>query len=233
MSPRTSAAHSMWMTSLHHMLPTAQRHVQLPFERVTRWTYFYMQFSRVRGSLRDQDLYLFGIRLPVVEQTHILDIIFDSCLTWVPHLRVRDLEVACTKRLLFLPIPSLFLESWLYCFYPVSNAAEVRLCFLFVLLCISASPPDSWLHSPCWSQSGNGYISVLSHSQPPCGCRSVISKPTQTDLTCSILVQGTVPSHQSNFYDTVSDFACVRLLCPHKGDTWAVVTFADQCRQLS
>lgn len=45
-----------------------------------------MHFSRVRGAFLDPDFYLFGRRLPLVEQTRFLSIISDGRPTWVPHL---------------------------------------------------------------------------------------------------------------------------------------------------
>lgn len=78
-----------------------------------------------------------------------------------------------------------FLGSWSYCPSPlvsISNIDEIGLWLLSVLLCNSTLPPDSWLHPPCWSQAVNGCISVLLHFQPPCGCTSIASRSTQTDL---------------------------------------------------
>lgn len=96
-------------------LDVAERHIQLALGRVTRWTdsngfrfsstkTVAMHFSRVRGAFRDPDLYLYGRRIPVVEQTRFLGIVFDSRLTWVPH--IRDLKVACRKRLSLLRVLS-------------------------------------------------------------------------------------------------------------------------------
>lgn len=96
-------------------LDVAERHIQLALNRVTRWADSHgfhfspaktltMHFSRVRGAFREPDLYLYGNRLPVVEQTRFLGVIFDSRLTWVPHL--KDLKAACSKRLSLLRVLS-------------------------------------------------------------------------------------------------------------------------------
>ncbi len=96
-------------------LDVAERHIQLALNRVTRWVDSHgfrfssektltIHFSRVRGAFREPDLYLYDRRLRVVEQTGFLRVIFDSRLTWVPHL--KELKAACTKRLSLLRVLS-------------------------------------------------------------------------------------------------------------------------------
>lgn len=70
----------------------AERHIQLALGRVTRWADSHgfkfsptktvtMLFSRDKSEFRDLDLYLYGRRLPVVETTRFLGLVFDRHIT--------------------------------------------------------------------------------------------------------------------------------------------------------
>lgn len=46
-----------------------------------------MHFCRIRDADPYPDLYLYDGRISCVEETQELDLVFDSRLTWVPHVR--------------------------------------------------------------------------------------------------------------------------------------------------
>ena len=90
-----------------------ERKLQLAINRVSRWAdnqgfrfssskSVAMHFCRLRGAHRDPDLYLANRRLNCVETTRYLGLVFDSRLTWVPHLRY--IKTACQKALTLLRI---------------------------------------------------------------------------------------------------------------------------------
>ena len=90
-----------------------ERKLQLAINRVSRWAAdsgfrfsasktVAMHFCRLRGVHPDPDLYLAGRRLSCVETTRYLGLVFDSRLTWVPHL--RSAKVACQKALSLLRV---------------------------------------------------------------------------------------------------------------------------------
>ena len=96
-------------------LDVAERHIQLALGRVTCWADSHgfkfsptktvvMLFSWSRGEFRVPGLFLYSRRLPVVETTRFLDLIFDRRLTWLPHH--RDLKAVCQRRMSLLRLPS-------------------------------------------------------------------------------------------------------------------------------
>ena len=93
----------------------AERKLQLAINRVTQWAdargfrfspakTVAMHFCRIRGVHPDPDLYLYGRRLSCVEETRFLGLIYDSRLTWVPHL--RHVKMACMRALSLLRVLS-------------------------------------------------------------------------------------------------------------------------------
>lgn len=85
-----------------------ERKLQLAINRVVNWANkqgfrfstsktVAMHFCRLRGVHPDPDLYLGNRRLSCVETTRYLGLVFDSRLTWVPHLRY--IKAACQKAL--------------------------------------------------------------------------------------------------------------------------------------
>ena len=90
-----------------------ERKLQLAINRVSRWAdergfrfspskTVAMHFCRLRGVHPDPDLYIGNRRISCVETTRYLGLIFDSRLTWVPHLRYS--KVACQKALSLLRV---------------------------------------------------------------------------------------------------------------------------------
>lgn len=69
------------------------------------------------------------------------------------------------------------------------------------------SPLEFLRLSSCRSQAGDGRILVLSHFQPPCGCKGVASRHIQTYFNCAILVQDIVLSHYATKSDNSLDHA--------------------------
>lgn len=61
-----------------------------------------IHFCRLRGVHPDPDLYLANRRISCVETTRYLGLVFDSRLTWVPHL--RSVKAACQKALSLLRV---------------------------------------------------------------------------------------------------------------------------------
>ena len=61
-----------------------------------------MHFCRLHGVRPDPDLYLSNGRISCVETTRYLGLDFDSCLTWVAHL--RSVKMACQNALSLLRI---------------------------------------------------------------------------------------------------------------------------------
>ena len=90
-----------------------ERKLQLAINRISRWAdergfrfspekTVTMHFCRLRGIHPDPDLYIANRRISCVETTRYLGLIFDSRLTWVPHL--RSVKAACQKALSLLRI---------------------------------------------------------------------------------------------------------------------------------
>ncbi|KAK3878415.1 hypothetical protein Pcinc_016999 [Petrolisthes cinctipes] len=61
-----------------------------------------MHFCRIRGVQPDPDLFMYGHRIRCVEETRFLGLLFDKCLTWVPHL--RSFKVSCLQALNLLMV---------------------------------------------------------------------------------------------------------------------------------
>ena len=61
-----------------------------------------MHFCRRRGVHPDPDLYLANRRISCVESTRYLGLVFDSRLTWLPH--IRYVKAACQKALSLLRV---------------------------------------------------------------------------------------------------------------------------------
>lgn len=94
-------------------MPLLERKLQLAINRVSRWAAergfrfsasktVAMHFCRLRGVHPDPDLYLGNRRISCVETTRYLGLVFDSRLTWVPHL--RSVKAACQKALSLLRV---------------------------------------------------------------------------------------------------------------------------------
>lgn len=83
---------------------------------------------------------------------------------------------------------------------------------------------DFFLHPPFRSQASNECFSIVSHSQPPCQCKSVATRPTQTALSCSILIQSEMPSRQSNLHNRIRHLPWICLLYLHKRSTASQLT---------
>lgn len=90
-----------------------ERKLQLAINRVANWANnqgfrfstsktVAMHFCRLRGVHPDPDLYIGNRRLSCVETTCYLGLVFDSRLTWVPHLRY--IKAACQKVLSLLRV---------------------------------------------------------------------------------------------------------------------------------
>lgn len=90
-----------------------ERRLQLAIDRISRWAELRgfrfsasktvaMHFCRIRGAHPDPDLYLYDRRISCVEETRFLGLVFDSRLTWLPHL--RSVKAACMKVLTLLRI---------------------------------------------------------------------------------------------------------------------------------
>ena len=90
-----------------------ERKLQLAINKVSRWAdergfrfsaskTVAMHFCRIRGIHPDPDLYLSNRRISCVDSTRYLGLVFDTRLTWVPHL--RSVKVACHKALSLLRI---------------------------------------------------------------------------------------------------------------------------------
>ena len=80
----------------------AERRIQLGINNVVKWAdtngfkFSYnktgvIHFCKIRKFYLDPDLYLKNHRIPCVEETRFLGLIFDKKLTWVPHLKAINL----------------------------------------------------------------------------------------------------------------------------------------------
>ena len=96
-------------------MAVAERKLQLTINKVVEWAErngfkfsatktTVMHFCRIRGLHPDPDLFLKGNRIPCVEETRFLGMIFDKRLTWVPHLKA--LKTKCLKTLQILRVLS-------------------------------------------------------------------------------------------------------------------------------
>ena len=96
-------------------MTVATRKLQLTIDKIITWAEkngfkfsmsktVTMHFCRIRGVHPDPDLYIHGQRIPCVEETRFLGLVFDSRLTWVSHL--KSLKVKCMEALNILRILS-------------------------------------------------------------------------------------------------------------------------------
>lgn len=94
-------------------MPLVERKLQLAINRISEWATtrgfrfsasktVAMHFCRLRGIHPDPNLYLYDRRISCVEETRFLGVIFDSRLTWVPHL--RHIKITCMKALSLLRV---------------------------------------------------------------------------------------------------------------------------------
>ena len=90
-----------------------ERKLQLAINAVSQWATergfrfsssktVAMHFCRLRGVHPDPDLYLGNRRISCVEETRYLGLVFDSRLTWVPHLKY--IKSACQRVLSLLRV---------------------------------------------------------------------------------------------------------------------------------
>ena len=96
----------IFTTSNH--LPSAERRIQRTINNIERWTDYngftfsldktvVMKFHATNKFQREPDIYVEGNRLKVVKETKFLGLVWDSKLTWVPH--IKSLKEKCIKRL--------------------------------------------------------------------------------------------------------------------------------------
>ena len=96
-------------------MSVAERRLQLGIDNVVKWAESNgfkfstsktvgMHFCKIRKFHLDPDLYMNGQRIPCVDETRFLGLIFDRKLTWVPHFKfIRN---KCFKSLQLLKILS-------------------------------------------------------------------------------------------------------------------------------
>ena len=93
----------------------AERRIQLRINNVVKWAdtngfkFSYsktvvVHFCKIRKFHLDPDLYLKNHRIPCVEETRCLGLIFDKKLTWVPHFKA--IKTKCMKALEILRVLS-------------------------------------------------------------------------------------------------------------------------------
>ena len=96
-------------------MAVAERKLQLSIDRIAKWAEkqgfrfstsktVSVHFCRIRGVHPDPDLYLNGQRIPCVEETRFLGLIFDHRLTWVSHL--KSLKNKCLEAMNILRVLS-------------------------------------------------------------------------------------------------------------------------------
>ncbi len=96
-------------------MPLIERKLQVALNRISQWTATQgfrfsasktvaMHFCRLGDVQPDPDLYLYDRRLSCVEEIRFLGLIYDSFLTWVPHLRY--IKAAYMKALSLLRVLS-------------------------------------------------------------------------------------------------------------------------------
>jgi len=94
-------------------MQTIERQLQLCLNKLQKWCdengfkfsktkTVAMHFCKLRKAHPDPELYLDGVRIPVVEEAKFLGLIFDSKLTFVPHLKY--LRNKCLKALNLLKV---------------------------------------------------------------------------------------------------------------------------------
>ena len=96
------------MSFVASRIAVAERHLQLSINKIVEWAERHgfkfstsktvvVHFCRIRGCVLDPDLYLNGQRIPCVQETRFLGLIWDSRLTWKPQL--ANLKAKCLKAL--------------------------------------------------------------------------------------------------------------------------------------
>ena len=96
-------------------IETAERQLQLQLNKLQEWADLNgfkfspsktvaVHFCNRKKCIRDPDLYLYGTRIPVKEETRFLGLIFDKKLTFLPH--IRDLRLRCQNALNALKVLS-------------------------------------------------------------------------------------------------------------------------------
>ena len=89
-------------------MTVAERKLQLTIDRITEWAErrgfrfsasktVVVHFCKIRGVHPDPDLCMYGQRITCKDEARFLGLIFDSKLSWVPHL--KDLKVRCSQAL--------------------------------------------------------------------------------------------------------------------------------------
>ena len=96
-------------------MAVVERKLQLTVNKIVEWAgknglrfstskTVAVHFCKIRGIHPDPDLYLNGQRIPCVEETRFLGLIFDNRLTWVPHL--KSVKAKCLEALKILRVLS-------------------------------------------------------------------------------------------------------------------------------
>ena len=79
-------------------MAVAERRLQMSINKLVEWAEMrgfrflttktvVMHFLLYKGLHPDPDLFINGHRIPCVEETQFLGLVFDNCLTWVSHLK--------------------------------------------------------------------------------------------------------------------------------------------------
>ena len=96
-------------------MAAAERKLQLSIDSIVNWAErngfkfstsktVAMHFCRIRGIHPDPDLYLNGQRIPCVEETRFLGLMFDRRLTWTAH--IKYIKTKCLEALNILRVLS-------------------------------------------------------------------------------------------------------------------------------
>ena len=92
-----------------------ERKLQMTIDKINEWAEMHgfrfsssktvcMHFCRIRGVHPDPDIFLNRHRIPCVTEARFLGLVFDSRLTWVPHL--KQLKTKCVQALNILKVLS-------------------------------------------------------------------------------------------------------------------------------
>lgn len=106
-SPKVTGDASIWILSIFtsgYLMFLVERKLLLAPKRISHWAdgqgfrlypskTVAMYFCHLRGVHPDQDLHFYGGRISCVEVTRFLGMIFDTRLTWSPHLGY--IEASC------------------------------------------------------------------------------------------------------------------------------------------
>ena len=96
-------------------MTVAERKLQLTVNKIVGWAEnqgfkisatktTILHFCHIRGVHPDPDLYLYGRRIPCVEEARFLGLIFDKKLSWLPHL--KNIKTKCLEALNILKVVS-------------------------------------------------------------------------------------------------------------------------------